>query len=321
MLAVGREDVVLRAQRAAGADLRGLLAEQLGPDAELAVPLERGGLGVDAAGEDHVAVEAADGLGLLVGAHAVAEGELGVLDALALRGQELDELGAAVLLGGPEDLHQVGAESCVGHVLHSFVFSGAAGSPLAASGRRSDRTGGCSPAATAPVAGAPRRTAWTCDRGHIVRRRIYPWVPVAGPIRGAGLPVAVSAPRRGPRAPGGSRARPGTSRGRCRSARGRTGRAGRGCRRRRTASSAASVTVTCADSDGMPLVIVQACRSCTSTTPGTPARWSRTSSRSRPLRGDLEQHDRRVLQQVQRRAAGSSPRSPVRRSGRRAGSR
>ena len=64
VLAVGREDVVLRAQGAAGADLRGLLAEQLGPDAELAVALQRGGLGVDAAGEDHVAVEAAQlGLG------------------------------------------------------------------------------------------------------------------------------------------------------------------------------------------------------------------------------------------------------------------
>ena len=63
VLAVGREDEVLRRERAAGADLRGLLAEQLGPDAELAVALERGGLGVDAAGEHHVAVEAADRLG------------------------------------------------------------------------------------------------------------------------------------------------------------------------------------------------------------------------------------------------------------------
>ena len=121
VLAVGREDEVLRAQRAAGADLRGLLAEQLGPDAELAVPLQGGRLGVDAPGEHHVAVEAADDLGLLVGAHAVAEGELGVLDALALGGEQLDELGAAVLLGGSEDLDQVGAESCVGHLLHSFV--------------------------------------------------------------------------------------------------------------------------------------------------------------------------------------------------------
>ena len=45
----------------------------------------------------------------------------------------------------------------------------------------------------------------------------------------------------------------------------------------------ASVTVTCADSDGMPLVIVQACRSWTSVTPGTPIRCARTSSRSSPF--------------------------------------
>ena len=51
VLAVGREDEVLRAQRAAGADLGGLLAEQLGPDAELAVALQGGRLGVDPA--DH----------------------------------------------------------------------------------------------------------------------------------------------------------------------------------------------------------------------------------------------------------------------------
>ncbi|MEU4418967.1 hypothetical protein, partial [Nocardia salmonicida] len=41
VLAVGREDEVLRTQRAAGADLGGLLAEQLGPDAELAVAMIR----------------------------------------------------------------------------------------------------------------------------------------------------------------------------------------------------------------------------------------------------------------------------------------
>ena len=98
VLAVGREDVVLRAQRAAGADLRGLLAEQLGPDAELAVALERGGLDVDAPGQDHVAEEAAD-CSAARRRQAVAEGEVGVLDALALGGQQLDELGAAVLAG------------------------------------------------------------------------------------------------------------------------------------------------------------------------------------------------------------------------------
>ena len=59
VLAVGRERIVLRAQRAAGPDLRGLLAEQRRPDAELALPLQRGGLDVDAAGQDQVAVERA----------------------------------------------------------------------------------------------------------------------------------------------------------------------------------------------------------------------------------------------------------------------
>ena len=105
VLAVGREDVVLRTQGAAGADLRGLLAQQLRPDAELAVALERGGLGVDAAGQHHVAVEAAQ----VLGGEVVVE--LRVVDALALGGQELDEVGTAVLLRGPEDLHQVGAET------------------------------------------------------------------------------------------------------------------------------------------------------------------------------------------------------------------
>ncbi len=59
VLAVGREHVVLGKQRAPRADLGGFLSEQLGPDAELAVALQGGGLGVDPPGQDHVAVEAA----------------------------------------------------------------------------------------------------------------------------------------------------------------------------------------------------------------------------------------------------------------------
>ncbi len=108
MLAVGREDEVLRGERAAGADLRGLLAEELGPDAELAVALEGGRLDVDATGEDHVAVEALDRLVVEV------EGELGVLDALTLGGQQLHELGATVGLVGAEHLAEVGAEVGLG---------------------------------------------------------------------------------------------------------------------------------------------------------------------------------------------------------------
>src|SRR5262249_38757564 len=129
VLAVGGEDVVLRLEGAAGADLRGLLAEQLGPDAELAVTLERRRLDVDATGEDHVAEEPADGLRELRVVQVVAEGEVGMLDALTLGGQQLHELGAAVLVGGSEDLRQVWPESGLGHVCSSC--SGLAGSPPA----------------------------------------------------------------------------------------------------------------------------------------------------------------------------------------------
>ncbi len=104
MLAVGREHEVLGPERAAGADLGRFLAEQLGPDPELAVTLQRRRLGVDAPGEDHVAVEPAD---LLFAEVTV---ELGVVDAFALRCQELDQLRAAVLLRGSEHLTEAGAE-------------------------------------------------------------------------------------------------------------------------------------------------------------------------------------------------------------------
>jgi hypothetical protein len=104
VLAVGREDEVLRTERPPGADLRGLLTEQLGPDAELAVALERGRLRVDPAHHDHVSVEAAQ---LVRGELHV---ELRVVDPLALRRQQLDQLGPAVALRGTEDLGQVGPE-------------------------------------------------------------------------------------------------------------------------------------------------------------------------------------------------------------------
>ena len=89
VLAVGRERVVLRAQRPAGADLRCLLAEQRRPDAELALALQRGGLGVDAPGQDQVAVEPAQ---LLRPDAVEVAGVLGVVDALALGRQQLDEV-------------------------------------------------------------------------------------------------------------------------------------------------------------------------------------------------------------------------------------
>ena len=63
VLAVGREDVVVVAQRPAGADLGGLLAQQRGPQAQLALALQRGRLGVEAAGQHHVAVQPAQLVG------------------------------------------------------------------------------------------------------------------------------------------------------------------------------------------------------------------------------------------------------------------
>ena len=47
-----------------------------------------------------------------------------MLDALALGGEQLDELGAAVLLGGSEDLREVGAELGLMRHLHSFTSPG-----------------------------------------------------------------------------------------------------------------------------------------------------------------------------------------------------
>ena len=53
-----------------------------------------------------------------------------MLDALALGRQQLDELGAAVLLAGSEDLCQIGAETCpvsVGLTYDSSLLTGCRG--------------------------------------------------------------------------------------------------------------------------------------------------------------------------------------------------
>ena len=99
MLAVGRERHVLRAQRAARADLGRLLAEQAGPDAQLALALQRGGLGVQPAHDHQVAIEIAVFL--------VAEVDrvIGVVDALPFGGEQLHHLridrGRAAVFPGP----------------------------------------------------------------------------------------------------------------------------------------------------------------------------------------------------------------------------
>ena len=93
VLAVGREDEVVRPERATGADLGGLLAEQAGPQAELALTLEGVALGVEPADEDEVAVEAPQVLGRQVRDVLVV---VGVGHALTLGGQQLDHVRATV---------------------------------------------------------------------------------------------------------------------------------------------------------------------------------------------------------------------------------
>ena len=93
MLAVAGEGHVAGLQRPAGADLRGLLAQQRHPQAELALALQRGRLPVRAADEHHVAVERLQGRGVDVRDVRV-EGR--ARDPLALGGQQLDEVRALV---------------------------------------------------------------------------------------------------------------------------------------------------------------------------------------------------------------------------------
>ena len=102
VLPVAREGHVPGPQRAAGADLRGLLAEQRRPDAQLALPLQRGRLDVDPADQDEVPVEIADLLGRDL------ERVVGMLHALTLRGEQLDEIGPAggIRWGGDADVTQ-----------------------------------------------------------------------------------------------------------------------------------------------------------------------------------------------------------------------
>ena len=107
VLAVGREGEVVVAQRPAGADLGGLLAEQAGPDAQLALALQGGGLGVEPADQHQVAVQPAQ---LLVGD---VDGVRRVLDPLALGGEQLDELGLAGDRRGHRDAEGVAGRAPV----------------------------------------------------------------------------------------------------------------------------------------------------------------------------------------------------------------
>ena len=59
VLAIGREDVVLRAGGVAGAHLRALLPDARNPERELPLALQVAGLDVEASDDDHLTVEVA----------------------------------------------------------------------------------------------------------------------------------------------------------------------------------------------------------------------------------------------------------------------
>ena len=173
VLAVGGEGVVLATHRPAGPHLRGLLAEQAGPQAELTLALERGGLGVEAPDEDEVAVEPAQ---RLVGEIVDQSVELGVRDALPLRAEQLDHVGPTLVggtLGGDRDAHVVvdaegGLEGGDLVVAHRALLLRAPGE--------------------GPFSGHRDQTA-RCGSGH-------------GRVSGATVPVERQAAARSPRPPG-----------------------------------------------------------------------------------------------------------------------
>ena len=102
-----------------------------------------------------------------------------------------------------------------------------------------------------------------------------------------------------------------------RSARPRSAQSRRGCRPTPCSASTSSVTVTCADRLGMPLVIVHACRSWTSTTPGHRPQVVAGPRRGRGRAGAISSSTTAESRSSsERRAAGSAPRSAARRSGR-----
>jgi hypothetical protein len=75
VLAVRGEGEVLRTHRPAGTDLRGLLAEQWHPDAELTLPLQRVALPVEPPDQNHVPVQALEQFGRHIQRKALVGGE------------------------------------------------------------------------------------------------------------------------------------------------------------------------------------------------------------------------------------------------------
>src|SRR5262249_12499109 len=97
VLTVGREGHVAGVECAARADLRGLLAEQRGPDAELSLPLEGNRLEIDPPGQNELTVRGLDLLGRQL------KRVVRMLGPVALGCQQLDQLrlaGTLIQWGG-----------------------------------------------------------------------------------------------------------------------------------------------------------------------------------------------------------------------------
>ena len=86
MLAIGGDDLISIGDRLGRTDLRRLLAQGRRPQAEFALALQGGRLGVEPAGEHHVAQAGGD-IGIGTG-----ELEVGVIDAVPRGIEQLDEI-------------------------------------------------------------------------------------------------------------------------------------------------------------------------------------------------------------------------------------
>ena len=164
MLAVGREDHVLRTDGPSGTDLGRLLAQARRPQPELTLALQRGRLGVEAADQDHVAVERTD---LVVGD---VERIVRVLDPQPLGREQLDH----VRLG----MHCVDVLGHAGH--HPCESRCAVGSP------RRTRSISCR---------VGRQALGVSIGTGVTYRRDYPGVPSFICAKAAGV-TSLSAPQR-----------------------------------------------------------------------------------------------------------------------------
>ena len=140
MLAIGRKNEVLLAERSPGAHLSCLLAKAGSPQPKFALTLQRGRFGVDPAGQHHVVIEAFD---LIIVA---AEGVLRVFQPLPFRGEQLYQLDFSARTADVAHGCILSSTRCGGSASHQSRCGIAAlgGTPTL---RGSAGSGGCRPPA------------------------------------------------------------------------------------------------------------------------------------------------------------------------------